>query len=334
VAASVSDFSQLIDRSDLDGLVRTVDDLCSSRDWPSLLQLRNSCRLATASGKQLWPASTLAEYRLALLAPAHIAAKVLEEGSGRFTLGPLTEVIAQSHQWSDLQDELPHSPIASFVAHECALRGQHIENPAGIFDALETPLELQPWEPNYELAIYRDNSAEFPSPELPPTSTGRVVTAALSSESENVLDNGVVDAAHQLVAAWTTSSNGTLQVGAARGDETHALASVAIASATLRKLEPTQALALLAWAGASGGAFGRRRGAAAGRDSAWWLLGALSGRAHQWPLGNDEMGDVLHSLKWWWFDADQNPTGWQLQLVIVDEQRGLSWAINARDSVA
>jgi hypothetical protein len=334
VAASVSDFNQLIDRSDLDGLVRTVDDLCSSRDWSSLLQLRNSCRLATASGKQLWPASTLAEYRLALLAPAHIAAQVLDEGSGRFTLGPLTEVIAQSHQWSDLQHELPHSPIASFVAHECALRGQHIENPADVFDALETPLELQSWEPNYELAIYRDNSAEFPSPELPPTSTGRVVVAALSSESEDVLDNGVVDAVHQLVGAWSTSSNGTLQVGAARGGETHALASIEVASATLRELQPSQALALLAWAGASGGAFGRRRGAAAGRDSAWWLLGALSGRADQWPLGNDEMGDVLKSLKWWWFDADQNPTGWQLQLVIVDEQRGLSWAINARDSVA
>ncbi len=334
MANPLSEINQLIDRSDLDGLVRTVDDLCSSRDWSSLLQLRNSCRLATASGKQLWPASTLAEYRLALLAPAHIAAQVVVEGSGRFTLGPLTEVIAQNHQWSELQHELPHSPIASFVAHECALRGQQIENPADVFDALETPLELQPWDPNYELAVYRDNSAEFPSPELPPTSTGRVVTAATSSESANVQDNAVVDAVHQLVSAWTTSSNGTLQVGAARGDETHALASLSITSAALRALQPTQALALLAWAGASGGAFGRRRGAAAGRDSAWWLLGALSGRSDQWPLNNDEIGDVLHSLNWWWFDADQNPTGWQLQLVIVDEQRGLSWAINARDSVA
>jgi len=299
-----------------------------------LLQLRNSCRLATASGKQLWPASTLAEYRLALLAPAHIAAQVVVEGSGRFTLGPLTEVIAQSHQWSDLQHELPHSPIASFVAHECALRGQHIENSADVFNALEAPLELQDWEPNYELAVYRDNSAEFPSPELPPTSTGRVAVAAASSELVIVQDNAVVDAVHQLVGAWTTSSNGTLQVGAVRGDETHALASIGIASATLRELEPTQALALLAWAGASGGAFGRRRGAAAGRDSAWWLLGALSGRADQWPLKNDEIGDVLHSLKWSWFDADESPTGWQLQLVIVDDQRDLSWAINARDSVA
>jgi hypothetical protein len=214
------------------------------------------------------------------------------------------------------------------------LRGQHIENSADVFDALETPLELQSWEPTYELAVYRDNSAEFPSPELPPTSTGRVVTAATLSESATTQDNAVVDAVHQLVGAWTTSSNGTLQVGAARGDETNALASVGIASATLRTLQPTQALALLAWSGASGGAFGRRRGAAAGRDSAWWLLGALSGRADQWPLKNGEIGDVLHSLKWSWFDADQSPTGWQLQLVIVDEQRGLSWAINARDSVA
>jgi hypothetical protein len=213
------------------------------------------------------------------------------------------------------------------------MRGQHIENPADVFDALETPLELQPWEPIYELAVYRDNSAEFPSPELPPTSTSRVVTAATPSENATVPDNAVVDAVHQLVGAWTTSSNGTLQVGEARGDETHALASLDIASATLRALQPTQALSLLAWAGASGGAFGRRRGAAAGRDSAWWLLGALSGRADQWPLKNDEIGDALNSLKWWWFDADQSPTGWQLQLVIVDEQRGLSWAINARDSV-
>jgi hypothetical protein len=46
------------------------------------------------------------------------------------------------------------------------------------------------------------------------------------------------------------------------------------------------------------------------------------------------MGDVLNSLKWWWFDAAQSPTGWQLQIIIVDEQRGSSWAINARDSVA
>jgi hypothetical protein len=139
---------------------------------------------------------------------------------------------------------------------------------------------------------------------------------------------------HQLIGAWTTSSNGTLQVGAARGDETHALTSLGITSATLRALQPTQALSLLAWAGASGGAFGRRRGAAAGRDSAWWLLGALSGRSDQWPLKNGEIGDVLNSLKWWWFDANESPTGWQLQLVIVDEKRGLSWAINARDSVA
>ena len=193
--------------------------------------------------------------------------------------------------------------------------------------------ELQSWEPTYELAVYRDNSAEFPSPELPPTSASRVVSAATSSKSAAVQDSAVVDAVHQLVGAWTTSSNGTLQVVAARGDESHALASLGITSATLRALQPTQSLSLLAWAGASGGAFGRRRGAAAGRDSAWWLLGALSGRSDQWPLEHDEIGDVLHSLKWSWFDADQSPTGWQLQLVIVDEQRGLSWAINARDSV-
>ena len=88
----------LINRADLDGLVRLIDDYCETRSWHDLLGLRDACKAAVANGRQVWPASTLAEYRLALLAPAEIAVQVVGEEAGRFTMGPLTEVIAQNHQ--------------------------------------------------------------------------------------------------------------------------------------------------------------------------------------------------------------------------------------------
>ena len=94
-------FRQLIDVGDIDGLVRLIDDLTSSREWDSLAELRTAARAAASSGRQVWPAATLAEYRLALRAPAPHAARVLDD-AGRFTLGPLTEVIAQDHTFEDL----------------------------------------------------------------------------------------------------------------------------------------------------------------------------------------------------------------------------------------
>ena len=62
--------------------------------------------------RQLWPAATLAEYRLALHAPPRYVAAVLDESdglSGQFTIGPLTEVAAQHHTWDELCDELDRS---------------------------------------------------------------------------------------------------------------------------------------------------------------------------------------------------------------------------------
>ena len=49
-------------------------------------------------------------------------------------------------------------------------------------------------------------------------------------------------------------------------------------AARLAVLTPAEALAWLAWAGASGGAHGRRRGNAIGRFGAWWVLAALATR--------------------------------------------------------
>jgi hypothetical protein len=75
------DLDPLIDHADLDGLVRLIDARCETRDWEGLFRIRERARLATETGRQVWPATTLAEYRLALHADTKWAAKVLHEFS-------------------------------------------------------------------------------------------------------------------------------------------------------------------------------------------------------------------------------------------------------------
>ncbi|CAN5244970.1 hypothetical protein BH18ACT4_BH18ACT4_04190 [soil metagenome] len=58
--------AELVNGNDLDELVREVDRRAGRRDWEGLVELRDSCRAAFARGFQLWPAASLAEYRLAL----------------------------------------------------------------------------------------------------------------------------------------------------------------------------------------------------------------------------------------------------------------------------
>ena len=61
---------ELVHRADLDSLIRLVDDRTAARDWDGLRRARDRARSAVNTGRQLWPVATLAEYRLALLAPA------------------------------------------------------------------------------------------------------------------------------------------------------------------------------------------------------------------------------------------------------------------------
>jgi hypothetical protein len=87
----------------------------------------------------------------------------------------------------------------------------------------------------------------------------------------------------------------------------------------------------MGWAGASGGAHGRRRGAAAGRFNAWWALAALGDLTDEWPVPPDDLGALASELRWFWWDAHEPLMGWMLQLAIWDESEGLAWAIGARD---
>jgi len=307
----------LINRADLDGLVRLIDDYCETRSWHDLLGLRDACKAAVANGRQVWPASTLAEYRLALLAPAEIAVQVVDEEAGRFTMGPLTEVIAQNHQWSELSEFLEPSPTSTYIAYECAIRGQKVDSE--LFPALESPCSLLPLETNYALAEYHDNEAKFPAPAIP------------ASSANVVEDSDTSTAFHQLVDAWTTQSNGELQISCVEGSVLDALAALNMQEARLSLLTSAEALAWLAWAGASGGAHGRRRGNALGRDAAWWAVASLTGQTSHWPLSNNAFETAANSLQWFWWDANEPTTGWNVQLCVHHAEHNRSWVFALTD---
>jgi hypothetical protein len=317
----------LIHRGDLDGLVRMIDDRCAARDWAGLLRVRDRSRHAVETGRQLWPAATLAEYRLALLATPEFVATVLDESdglSGRFTIGPLTEVAAQHHSWNDLSPTLPRGPRAAFVAHERVLRGDHID--AELPAVLDLPLVLQPWEPAYALATYAEVGAEFPMPEL----SGD--WHDIDPSPAERIDDDVDLAVRQLVEPWLASSNGQCDVVCVDGDVGGAIGALGVRRARVASLDPASALAWIAWAGASGGAHGRRRGAAAGRFGAWWLLAAFGDLLDEWPVPPDELGRLASALDWYRWDAYEPSLGWTLQLAVADRDDHVAWAITARDA--
>lgn len=327
--ASDEDLDALIHRADLDGLVRMIDDRCSSRDWRGLLRVRDRSRQAVETGRQLWPAATLAEYRLALLADPEFVAIVLDESdglSGRFTIGPLTEVAAQHHPWGDLGPVLDRGPRAAFVAHERVIRGEPVESP-DLPPVLDIPTVLQPWEPDYAVAEYSVAGAEFPIPDLPDAWI-EVETTTGAEE----LDDDVDLAVRQLVEPWTTSSNGRVETVCVAGDVGAALGALGVRRARVCDLEVGEALAWIAWAGASGGAHGRRRGAASGRFGAWWLLATLGDLLEEWPIDPEELGELTSELQWYRWNAYEPEVGWQLQIAIEDSDNGAAWAMTAQDS--
>jgi hypothetical protein len=319
---------ELIHRADLDGLVRLIDAETSTSDWAGLLRLRDRARAAVSTGRQLWPAATLAEYRLALWAPAEWAARVLDEDSGRFTIGPLTEVAAVHHSFAELADHVPAGPRLGFVAHERALRGEPI-HPDAALDVLEIPLDPQPWEPRYVLATYTDEGL---TADPPPRPVGGDVVDVATAGIVRVDDADVTLAVRQLLEAWTASSNGRAEVAAVEGSAAEAVAALGVTRPRLTPLDTAEALAWLAWAGSSGGAHGRRRGAAIGRFGAWWLVAALGAALEDWPLPPEEVGELATELRWWWWDAGEPPLGWELQLAVEDPAEGWAWAISAHDA--
>ena len=325
----MEDVSALVQRADLDGLVRLVDSLCAGKQWDALADLRDRAREAVLTGRQLWPAATLAEYRLALWAPAQWAAKMLDESSGRFTIGPLTEVAAQHHTYEALASHLDVGPRAGFVAHERALRGEMI--PTNAPNPIEIPFAIQHWEPDYSLATYSDDGVDAQSPTFPAAERFRKTRP--NAKVGRVDDVSVTLAVRQLLDTWTAASNGTVDIVCVEGDSATAIAALGVAGPQLAELTAAEALAWMAWAGASGGAHGRRRGAAAGRFGAWWLLAALGDLLDEWPVQPGQLHTVADELSWFWWHGGEAPQGWSLQLAVEDRDEGYAWAISANDSV-
>ena len=318
--------ADLIDLGDLDELLRRVDLLCDERDWDGLLDLRDRCRAAFARGRQLWPAAAHAEYRVALQAPGKWAASVVG-GGGPFSLGPLTEVAASTHSWQDLAPFLGRSPEATLLAHERVVRGEDLTGAAEVDPAvLELPLRLQPWEPAYPLATYKPYAAEFAEVAEPAGGWSEVEVRP----ADAVDDHEAVHALLELATPWTTQSNGRAAAVAVAGDATAAVAAVS-GEPRVRVVEvgPEEALALMAWAAASGGAHGRRRGMASGRFGAWWALAALAGELDAWP----DVTRAVDALRWCRWDRLEPSKGWVLRLAAESAGEGRAWAVEATDQV-
>ncbi len=193
-------------------------------------------------------------------------------------------------------------------------------------DVLDLPLVLQPWEPAYALAVYEDDVAYFDPPEVPAVAAVALPADPVAPDPEP--DEGA-RALLELAGQWARDSNGRVEVAGVDGDERDAIAALGVTAARLAPLPADAALAWMAWAAASGGAHARRRGAAAGRFGAWWTAAALAG--FDWPPDPDALGRAVTELRWFWWDAHEPVTGWQLRLAVSDPDDGLAWALTASD---
>jgi hypothetical protein len=204
-AAPGADLEALIEANDLDGLIRRIEVLCQDADWDGLRRLRDRCRAASGSGRQLWPAANHAEHRLALEADGAHAGPIVSAAGAQFAIGPLTEVAASSHTWEELSPHLERGPARSLVAYERVLRGEDLRSDRSIDTSVfDLPLALTPWEPPYPVATYEAWRGIFPPPRpLPP-----LRPMALPVDARPFADPASTDALAELTRPWTTESNG------------------------------------------------------------------------------------------------------------------------------
>jgi hypothetical protein len=316
---------EAVDSGDLDRLVRLVDGLCASRDWAGVVELRDRCRHALERGLQLWPAAEFAEYRLALEAPAEFAGPVVVAGAGRFALGPLWEVAASTHSWEELRDTVASGPARALAAHERVMRGEDLAGDDTIDrGVLDVPLSLMAWEPRYGLAAYRSSEADFPTPDLPHLAPTKPV-----STGDPVEDRESTEALLALALPWAEQSNGRVEAIAVEGPAEAAIAALEPGPFRAAQVDGPAALASMAWTAASGGAYGRRRGAPMGRFGAWWAAAALIGI--EWPPDPNGFAEDLKSLRWLLWEPDGAPPGWSGSIAAESPDEGIAWALLAVD---
>lgn len=314
---------EAIEASDTDELLRIVDALCERRAWEELIGVRELCREAVTRGKQLWSIDEHVRYRLALEGPGTAAAAAVAEGPTRFAPGPITEVAASTHAWDELEPGLPPGPARAMVAHERVVRGEDLRRVGIDPHLLEVPLALERWEPAYALPTYKADRVEAPTPERPGW-----VARELDAPGHRADETDGSEALAHLVEPWVSESNGRAEVAVVEGDALQAVRSLGPSRVWAASADPATAMAWMAWAAASGGAHGRRRGAAAGRFGAWWAAAHLAGL--DWPPDPDELGTAVADLGWWLWSDGARP-GWWLGIAVEDRDDGLAWALAASD---
>jgi hypothetical protein len=304
---------ELVGRADLDGLLRHIETLCTDADWAELLRLRDRCRAADATGRQLWPAAAHAEYRLALQADPAFAAPIAEEAQGRFAIGPLTEVVASTHDWASLAPHLSRGPTRALIAYERVLRGEDLRRDRSIDRTVfDLPLRIEPWEPAYPVAGYEPWRGIF----TPPRPTRDLRPVALPFEDPQlVADPMTTEALAELTRPWTEDSNGRGDAAAVMGDALDAIAALGVPQARVGRIGADHALEIMA----------------AGRFNAWWTVAALLELTDDWPVEPDELGLALERLAFFAWDTDEVDVGWSFRLAVVDVERGLAWAAMAND---
>jgi Family of unknown function (DUF6183) len=321
-----SDLVDLIEAGDLNGLLRAVDGLCEAREWDLLVDLADRCEEAVERGKQLWPIAVHIDYRIALEGPPTYVAQVLHPEVGRFSLGPLTEVAASTHAWSELRDHLHIPQVCAYVAQERVLRGEDLTGDDATHpEVLELPLRLSEWEPTYALATFKTSYVEVAEPWTPRSPLRTVAPGSANAIDDPVLRDTLLD----LVTPWTNESNGAAQATVVEGDAIAAASEIAFGELRIGELEPAEAVQQLAWAAAGGGAYGRRRGAAFGRFLAFYACAVIAGL--DWPVEGEELGEAVSDLNWFRWDEGSAEEGWSLRLAVEDREDGWSAAIGATD---
>ncbi|RLE16009.1 MAG: hypothetical protein DRJ28_02580 [Actinobacteria bacterium] len=318
----------LIEGSDLAGLVRAIDGICSRGEWDELIDLRDRCNEAVTRGKQVWAVSQFAEYRLALEAPAVLAATVLTDGRGRFSLGPLWEVAASAHKWSDLDPHLDIPTIRALTAHERSIQGDAV--PEDVIDRaiLEIPVAQQSWEPTYPLAKYASDRATFPDDIFDIEMTWTDLPDPVERDDEDEVTGALMD----LVKPWWDDSLGKAEVVTVAGTIEEAIRSLGPHRVRMADVTLGTAMEAMTWAGASGGGHGRRRGTPAGRVGAWWVLLELLGY-DEVPHDTSTLDEEASDLRWVLWDPGDRVGGWNLHIGVEDPADGIAWVLSAVDSV-
>ena len=317
---------ELVEAADLNALLRAIDGMVADRDWDGLVELADACEAALERGKQLWPIAAHVDYRLALEAPADYAADALDSDAGRFALGPLTEVAASTHGWAELVPHIGSSQAAAYIAQERVLRGENLDGDERAHaDVMGLPLALQDFEPTYALATYHSSHVEVAEPWEPRAPLRDVPIAPAPVVDDSELESLLLD----LVTPWVSESNGAARVAVVDGDAVGAMSCLTYGSLLVGELEPAEAMQRIAWAAASGGAHGRRRGAAFGRFMAFYVVATLGDLG--WPATPEAIGEAASRLRWYRWDEGTPEKGWILRLAVEDPNEDWSAAIGATD---